>query len=194
MYIPTHFHITDKDEIHAFIEANAFGQLISSVDGQLFSTHMPFLFSADRSTLLGHLAKPNPQCNVLDNQQVMISLAGPHQYVSPSWYASPGVPTWNYQAAHIYGRCALFTDTEKIKTVVDALTEKYEAAFASPWQPHYQHTMLSAIIGIEIVIDDIQCKYKLNQNRSSKDQESVAGQFEKSGALTLARAMRKNLA
>ena len=49
MYIPRHFEIIDKDEIFAFIESNAFGQLVSSVEGRLFSTHMPFLLSGDRS-------------------------------------------------------------------------------------------------------------------------------------------------
>jgi len=193
MYIPPHFHITDKDEIHSFIAANAFGQLISSVDGQMFATPMPFLLSDDRSRLFGHLAKSNPHFDALDGQSVMISLLGEHHYVSPSWYTSPGVPTWNYQAVHIYGRCNIFTDSQKLKTIVDALTEKYEAAFTSPWQPDYQHTMLSAIVGIEIAIEEIQCKYKLSQNRSRQDQLQVAEQFEKSGALDLAAAMRKNL-
>ena len=193
MYIPPHFKITDRDEIYAFIESNAFGQLISCVDGQLFSTHMPFLLSDDRTRLLGHLARPNPQSDCLDGQQVMISLAGSHQYVSPSWYTSPGVPTWNYQAVHIYGRCTVFTDTQKLKAVVDALTEKYEAGFESPWQPDYKHTMLSAIVGVEIAIEDTQCKYKLSQNRSRQDQAQVAAQFEKSGAINLVAAMRKNL-
>lgn len=49
MYIPRHFAVSDRDEMFAFIEANAFGQLISSVAGRPFSTHMPFLLSADRT-------------------------------------------------------------------------------------------------------------------------------------------------
>ena len=38
MYIPENFSVTDNDEIFAFIEANAFGQLISNVGGRRFST------------------------------------------------------------------------------------------------------------------------------------------------------------
>ncbi len=37
----------------AFVEANAFGQLVSSVAGRPFSTHMPFLVIADRKNSLG---------------------------------------------------------------------------------------------------------------------------------------------
>jgi len=61
MYIPKHFEIADKDEIFSFIKENAFGQLISHVDGQLFSSHIPFLASDDNNSLNCHIAKQNPQ-------------------------------------------------------------------------------------------------------------------------------------
>ncbi len=158
MYIPRHFEVTDDDQIFAFIEANGFGQLISSVQGKLFSSHIPFLLSSDKQKIVGHLAKQNPQHNDIDNQEVLVSLQGPHSYISPSWYSSPGVPTWNYQAVHIYGLCKVFEDHEKIKFLVDSLTRKYESSFQIPWQPDYKASMLGAIIGIEVTIDDIQCK------------------------------------
>jgi len=50
--------------------------------------------------------------------------------------------------------------------------------------------MLDAIVGIEIVISKIQCKYKLSQNRSAQDQKQVAEQLEKLGSHELAGAMR----
>ena len=48
MYIPKHFDVTDNEEIFSFVEENAFGQLISQVDGRLFSSHIPFLISKDK--------------------------------------------------------------------------------------------------------------------------------------------------
>ena len=192
MYIPRHFEVTDDDQIIAFIEANGFGQLISSVQGKLFSSHIPFLLSSDRLKLVGHLAKQNPQHNDIDNQEVLVSLQGPHSYISPSWYSSPGVPTWNYQAVHIYGVCQVFVDREKIKLLVDSLTRKYESSFQIPWQPDYKASMLGAIIGIEVTIDDIQCKFKLSQNRPAEDKEQVIEQLSKSGSINLASAMRRN--
>ncbi len=192
MYIPRHFEVTDDDQIIAFIEANGFGQLISSVQGKLFSSHIPFLLSSDRLKLVGHLAKQNPQHNDIDNQEVLVSLQGPHSYISPSWYSSPGVPTWNYQAVHIYGLCKVFEDHEKIKILVDSLTRKYESSFQIPWQPDYKASMLGAIIGIEVTIDDIQCKFKLSQNRPAEDKEQVIEQLSKSGSINLASAMRRN--
>ena len=32
---------------------------------------------------------------------------GPHSYISSSWYENEEVPTWNYQAVHIYGKASI---------------------------------------------------------------------------------------
>lgn len=192
MYIPKHFEITDKDEIFAFVETNAFGQLVSSVNGRVFSTHIPFLLSNDKQKLICHLAKQNPQYSDIENQEVLVTLQGAHDYISPSWYSGPGVPTWNYQAVHIYGQCNVFHETAKIKDVVDTLTAKYESGFQVPWQPEYKASMLGAVVGVEISISEIQCKYKLSQNRPIQDQQQVIQQLKLSGSSSLAKAMERN--
>lgn len=192
MYIPDHFAVHDKAEILAFCRENAFGQLISSVNGRCFSTHIPLLFTEDETRVFGHLARQNPQCLELHGQEVLISLAGPHGYISPSWYFAPGVPTWNYQAVHIYGHAHTFADSDRIGLVVDSLTETYESAFEQPWQPEYKASMLGAIVGFEVTINEIQCKYKLSQNRSSQDRAQVIERLKSLGSDRLAQAMERN--
>ena len=191
MYIPKHFEVTDQDEIFSFIEANAFGQLISNVDGKICSTHIPFLVSKDKTKLIAHLAKQNPQHLKINEQEVMVTLEGAHDYISPSWYSKGGVPTWNYQAVHVYGRCKVFDDADELKEVVDTLSNKYEAAFEKPWQPEYKATMLRAIVGVEITISEIQCKYKLSQNKSIEDQLNIVTQLEAVGSNELAKAIKR---
>jgi len=192
LYIPKHFEINDENEVFAFIENNAFGQLVCDVRGRLFSTHIPFLVSEDRTKVIGHMAHQNPQHHALAEQEVLVTLEGPHDYVSPSWYRSPGVPTWNYQAVHIYGQCRVFRDTQQLRKVVDALTAKYESVFEKPWQPDYNASMLRAIVGVEISITEIQCKYKLSQNRSSQDREQVIEHLSLLGSNRLSDAMKRN--
>jgi transcriptional regulator len=192
MYIPKHFSVTDPDEIFAFVQANAFGQLISTVNGSLYASHLPFLVTPDRSALICHLAKQNPQHLAIDGQQALVTLQGAHDYISPTWYASPGVPTWNYQAVHCYGQCRVFHDADRLKEVVETLAAKYEAAFATPWQPEYGANMLTAIVGVEIRITDIQCKYKLSQNRSAQDRVQVVEKLKSQGSTRLAEAMERN--
>lgn len=189
MYVPNHFAINERERILSFIEANAFGQLVSQVDGRPFSTHLPILLNKNKSTVYAHIARVNPQHKEIVGQQVLISLAGPHDYISPSWYVSPGVPTWNYQAVHIYGECKTFDDPDRLKEMVDKLTHKYEAGFANPWQPDYPASMLRGIVGIEITISDIQAQYKLSQNRSIEDRQRVIAELEAVGSSELATAM-----
>ena len=192
MYIPNHFEVKEESEIHAFIKANAFGQLISTVDDRLFSTHLPVLLNDKGDHLLCHLARANPQWKQIDNQEVLVTLQGSHDYISPSWYNSPGVPTWNYQAVHIYGKCRVIEEADGLKQIVDTLTAKFEAAFDAPWQPDYAASMLRGIVGLEIAISEIQCKYKLNQNRSDEDQIRVIETLDAHGSHQLAKAMQEN--
>jgi len=165
MYTPEYFKVTDEKEIFAFIEANAFGQLISSSGGRLFSTHLPFLLSEDKTSLLGHLARQNQQLQDIENQEVMVTLQGAHDYISPSWYVNPGVPTWNYQAAHVYGRCSVFTGRSDLKKIVDTLTSKYESQFDTPWKPDYNPSMLGAIVGIKIAISANSILAKIDRRK-----------------------------
>lgn len=193
MYIPKHFEVTKTDEIFSFINANAFGQLISTVNGQLFSSHIPFLVSEDKTSLICHIAKQNPQWESIENQEALITFQGPHDYISPSWYSSPGVPTWNYQTVHVYGKPKLITESDKIRRIIETLTNIYESSNEQPWIPEYKGTLVNVIIGIEIEITNIQCKYKLSQNRSISDQQQVVKELNKKGSIELAKAMKNGL-
>lgn len=193
MYIPKHFCVNDLEQVYSFIEVHGFGQLISQVDGRMSSSHIPFLLSECRTKLFCHLAIQNPQASTIEGQEVLVSLQGAHGYISPSWYSSPGVPTWNYQAVHLYGHCRTMTDSDELAAVVAALTNKYESEFIEPWQPDYNESLLGAIVGFEITICDIQCKYKLSQNRSLADRENLVKQLDAAGSSQLAQAMRDEL-
>ena len=193
MYVPRHFEISAAEEIYSFLDANAFGQLISLQDGRLTAAHLPFLVAEERKHLRCHLARQNPQWQQLDGQQVLITFLGAHDYISPSWYQTAGVPTWNYQALHIYGRCRVFDDPAQLASLVEALSQRYEAGFEAPWEPQYREAMLKAIVGVEIEIEDIQCKYKLSQNRPAADHQGVIDKLDELGSDSLVSAMRKTL-
>ena len=193
MYIPKHFNITNKEKIVAFIKANSFGQLISLVEGKLFSSHIPFLFSDEKHSLLCHVAKNNPQWEGIEGQEILITFQGPHDYVSPSWYTSPGVPTWNYQSVHVYGKPKIITDKEKLSEIINKFTAKYESTLEKPWKPEYKVSLLGAIVGIEINITDIQCKYKLSQNRPTEDKVQIIEEHKKRGSSELSKATKNAL-
>lgn len=194
MYIPQHFLIDNQQERERFIRHNGFAQLISQVDGELFATHLPLLYQSEEHKLLGHIARANPQWQGLDGQTVLVIFAGPHDYVSPSWYADPGVPTWNYQAVHVTGVAKSLHDAPQLESIIIGLTNQYEARFESPWVPDYAASKVRGIVGIEIAIEQVQCKYKLSQNRSEVDRQNVASQLRSAGNPALADAMLDALA
>jgi transcriptional regulator len=84
MYIPKHFEVTDREKALAFIKNNAFGQLVSTIDGKLFSSHIPFYHKEEKGSLICHIARRNPQWKNIERQEVLITFQGPHGYISPS--------------------------------------------------------------------------------------------------------------
>jgi transcriptional regulator len=193
MYLPKHFEVAEEAEIFSFVDANAFGQLISIDAGRPYASHLPFLIASDHKSMHCHLARQNPQWQQITHQQVLVTFLGPHDYISPSWYQNPGVPTWNYQAVHIYGHCRVLDDDAAVAEIVETLSARYESGFETPWQPQYREAMLKAIVGVEITIDEVQCKYKLSQNRPAADHQAVVDKLDELGSTPLAGAMRKTL-
>lgn len=192
MYIPSHFRVDDRELMDQFIVENSFGLLVSTENDAPEASHLPFHYKDN--TLLCHVAKANPQWQDLEGQRVLVIFPGPHAYVSPTWYAGPGVPTWNYQAVHVYGRATCFHDEARLVELVRTLSSLHESSSDSPWSGEFDSRMLQAIVGIEIAIEDIQGKYKLSQNKSEQDRRNVIEQLEEQGETAMAEQMRKSLA
>ncbi|GAB2510974.1 FMN-binding negative transcriptional regulator [Microbulbifer agarilyticus] len=191
MYTPKHFSVSERQELLRFMQEHGFAQLVSNQGDRPEANHLPFLVSQDGERLLCHLARQNPQLEQIDGQQVLVIFSGPHAYISPRWYNSPGVPTWNFQAVHVYGTARTFTDDARLTSVVNQLSEKYEAGAASPWQPEYPQKMLRAIVGVEIEITEIQGKYKLSQNRPTEDHQKMIEALNAEGETSMAEAIKQ---
>ena len=189
MYIPPHFAASDATELAAFIRAHPFGQLISLVDGRPFVSHIPFLINEHRDHLVAHVAYQNPQWEGLEDQEVLVVFQGQNGYVSPSLFSSPGVPTWNYQAVHVYGKVAVFHDADEKHALVEALTHEFESRRATPWEPEYKESMLRSIVGLDLEITRIEGKFKLSQNRPQKDLAVIARDLAEQGCDELAARM-----
>jgi len=183
MYIPKHFNEDDPEKLAAFIDEHAFGVLVTVSEGRPFASHLPFLYEREANALLGHMARANPQWRHFSNgADVMVLFQGPHAYISPSWYLAPGVPTWNYAVAHVYGSAQALDAPSRIKAIVERLTQKYERNNQPPWAPAYDQGLLQAIVGIEIRIKEVQGKFKLGQNRSAADRAAVVSKLQATGS------------
>lgn len=76
--------------------------------------------------------------------------------------------------------------------MVDTLTDQNKSGYPNPWQPDYAASMLRGIMGIEISIISIQCKFKLSQNCSVQDQSNVKQQLANCKHEALANEMNKS--
>jgi transcriptional regulator len=176
MYIPKHFEETDAARLGRFIAEHGFGLLMSCGDGRPFCSHVPFLYEPGR--LLCHLARANPQAGQLEADGTVLAVFhGPHAYISPTWYESPGVPTWNYVAVHVYGRASAIREEDQLRALVERMTTHYEANEPKPWKPDFKTSMLSGIVGFEIAVTEIEGKFKLSQNRPQADRANVIGKL-----------------
>ena len=188
MYLPEHFKETNPQRIAELVKSYPFGMLVTAPEGVPFISHLPFLFESTAGAhgkLLGHLALANPQWQHLAaHREAWVVFQGPHAYVSPSWYASPGVPTWNYAVVHLYGKARLIENEAELEGLITQLTYVYESHRPSPWEPNLageRHAkLLSMIVGFEIEITDVQAKFKLSQNRSADDQQRVIEELRQS--------------
>ena len=176
MYIPRNFRENDSEAIQKFLEQNPFGMLVSCAD--LEFSFVPVLRRTE-SIYEFHLAKNNPQCEVLSqDSRAKIVFMGPHAYISPSWYSNQtAVPTWNYAIVVVEGRVTRMTEEMLLKHV-SSQVEVYESHRPSPWklqsqQEQYLERLLKAIDGFELEATSIEAKFKLGQNKSKQDIEGV---------------------
>ncbi|MEC1180022.1 FMN-binding negative transcriptional regulator [Metasolibacillus meyeri] len=185
MYIPKYFKVTDIQEIQQFIQHNGFATLVSTHKNRPIAVHLPLQLveKEDGHYLTGHVTYGNPIWRSLQNhEQVLVMFQGPHAYISSSWYEQENVPTWNYQAVHIYGQATTF-EGKALQQDLAKLLVKYESHREKPvlWDtlsPELLERELKGIVGIQIKIEEMQAAYKLSQNRTAQDYKEIIKQLE----------------
>ncbi|GAC22782.1 transcriptional regulator [Paraglaciecola mesophila KMM 241] len=197
MFVPPNLRIQDNQEVARFISENSFGILVSE---SLDATHIPFIYNqneGDNGILYGHIARANPHTHQLTQEKALVIFSGPHAYISPTWYEEgPGVPTLNYTAVHCKGQASLLSDEESVQAM-DALVTKYEPTLLDNevlMPADYQAKLRRGVVGFKVVIEHIDAKEKLGQQRKAVDQQGVFKALSESaelGDIKLANYMQK---
>lgn len=193
MYRAESFKETDPDRMADLIADYPFGVLITAQDGLPSASHLPFLYEpvpGGTARLRGHMARANPQwAQLAAGVPALVVFQGPHAYISPAWYESPGVPTWNYAAVHVRGTARIIEDDRELAELVERQIVVHEAARTEPgqagWQlggqqdmPEERLAQLRAmIVGFDIQITEIEATFKFNQNRSVADRRGVIAEL-----------------
>jgi transcriptional regulator len=205
MYRPADYREDNVDKLVAFMQAHSFATLVSIQDNIPVASHIPLVITMQNGkvTLVGHLAKANPQWQMFENGESLAIFTGPHAYVSPALYDSyESVPTWNYIAVHAYGMPKIITlsnSRSQMNAMIDQMITAYEAAYHTQWNSlsdQYRNGMMNGIVGFEITVTRLEGKYKLSQNRSQADQHHVAEallQSSAAAAQAIGREMNQSL-
>lgn len=189
------------EEIREFVQQNSFATLVTTKKGKPIATHLPMqLVKEDEDYYIsGHMAYGNPQWRTfVASEDVLVMFQGPHAYISSSWYEQENVPTWNYQAVHIYGPARIL-EVEELKQDLAQLLQKYEKHRENPilWDklsPSLVEKELKGIVGFKIKVQEIQAADKLSQNRNEEDYHNILDKLYEErnpNALQLAQVMKK---
>jgi len=204
MYNPTHFEESRPELLHALVDAHPLGQLVTHGAQGLDANPIPFELipgEGPHGRLQAHVARANPVWHEAAQQPVLVIFQAAQGYISPNWYPSKPehhrhVPTWNYAVVHAHGVLKVMDDERFVRGLVARLTREHEQRSEQqrPWKmgasaPEYIDAMLRSIVGIEIEITRLVGKFKLGQNRETRDRLGAAEGLSAVGNEALAQAM-----
>lgn len=207
MYVPAHFK-PDDASVTELLRQHGAADLITSTANGLLASFIPFTYdepgtrpdAGRHGALLGHVARNNSQWREAALGDSLVIVHGPDAYVTPAWYETTRehgrvVPTWNYITVHAHGRLLIHDDPDWVEALVRRLTAKHEAGRTDPWSVDdvpagYLEGQLRAIVGVELLIERLEGKWKLSQNRSEADVAGVIDGLDADGKAEMAAAVR----
>jgi transcriptional regulator len=201
MYLPAHFAEDRIPVLHDAIRGFGLTTLVTLTSNGLIASHLPIVLNpepAPYGTLIGHLARPNPQTREVIGEALMI-FQGTDGYMTPSYYATKRetgkvVPTWNYISVHAYGTLRFIDDRARKLEIVTELTNLHEGKRATPWAvtdapADFVQGMLNGITGLELTITRLEGKWKMSQNRPVSERPGIVEGLREDGRPDLADAV-----
>jgi transcriptional regulator len=180
--------VTDEAVVRRLIDENPWATIVSDNGDELVASHYPILLddrAGDELTVVTHVGRPDEQVHRLGTSEVLLIVAGPHGYVSPSWYSEEArrVPTWNFSVAHCYGTPEILDPDENLR-VLTRLVAHFERHAD---EPAYLDQELGArvapgTVGLRIPITRFVCKVKMSQDKDVETQRRVLDQLRRPGA------------
>jgi len=195
---------TDEAVVRTLIAENPWATIVSQHDGELVASHYPILLddSRERLTIVTHVGRPDERVHGFGSgNEVLLIAAGPHGYISPSWY-TPGAtraPTWNFSVAHCYGVPEIL-DLEENKATLARLVAHFEDRVEHPayLEPETADRLAPGTVGIRLEITRFICKIKMSQDKDEPSQRNVLAQLRGDGpyahpalAADMERALRR---
>lgn len=89
-----------------------------------------------------------------ENEKALVIFQGPHAYISSSWYEKEAVPTWNYQAVHVYGKAEL---VKELTTMLETYeSHREQLVLWDTLSEELLEKQMKGIVGFRIIIDEFR--------------------------------------
>jgi transcriptional regulator len=183
MYIPKLYREEDRARIIEFLKQNEFVTLVTYDGEKPAASHLLMEVTEEGESLFlnGHMSKANPLWKTFEkNPEVLVIFQGAHTYISPTWYNHVNVPTWNYQAVHVYGKPRILTSREDVYGTLSRLIMRNEgnASYRLETLPQdFVEKEMKGIVAFQVEVTRIEANYKLSQNRGDEDYHNIIGQL-----------------
>lgn len=179
MYNLPYFKEQDEIGLLQFMRQHDFIVLIGTgSNGTPVATQVPVLIRENEGRIIleGHIMRNTDHHKAFNhNDNVLALFVGPHAYISSSWYEDPKqASTWNYMTVHAKGKIC-FGNREHLLNILKETTDHYEGNpdnFAN-LSEEYIHKLVGAIVSFTIEVTSLEHVFKLSQNKSAKDHQSV---------------------
>jgi transcriptional regulator len=182
MYISKLYCEENRAKILEFIRQNEFATLVTFDGKKPTASHLLMEVVEEGESLFinGHMSRANPQWKTFEtNAEVLVIFQGPHTYISPTWYNHVNVPTWNYQAVHIYGNPRIVTGNEYY-AMISRLIEKHESGTdyrLESLPQDFVEKQMNGTVGFQIAVTRVEANCKLSQNRNDEDYHNIISQL-----------------
>ena len=184
MYTPKLYREEDRTRILEFLQQNDFATVVAHDGEKPVASHLlvEVIEHGGGWFVNSHMSRANPLWKVFErNSEILVIFQGPHTYITPTWYNHLNVPTWNYQAVHLYGRPRLVTDQEEAYQLLKRLTDRYEKSdlYRMETLPRdFVEKEMKGVMAFTIEVTQIQANYKLSQNRNDEDYWNIVSNLE----------------
>jgi transcriptional regulator len=185
MYTPKLYREEDRTRILEFLQQNDFATVVAYDGEKPVASHLLVdVIEQDGPWFVNsHMSRANPLWKVFEGKsEILVIFQGPHAYISPTWYNHINVPTWNYQAVHLYGRPRLVTDQEEAYQLLKRLTDRYEKSdrYRMETLPlDFVEKEMKGVMAFQVEVTQIQANYKLSQNRNDEDYWNIVSNLDK---------------
>jgi transcriptional regulator len=133
--------------------------------------------------IVAHVAAADPFADSIRRRaEIVVSVVGPAVYISPSWYADRGLPTYNFVAIELRGTCAPLDDPDAVREHLMRLVADHEGARVGEadrrwrvdaWARERTTELLPELQAFTLPVEQVTAKVKVSQNRTPGDRVGV---------------------